>query len=143
MPTRGEDRPNDPRCILAEPIMACEAGTAGRFGASASTLALPRKSALSGETGVLLPTGLGVVGLGVVLLAGILRFLGRAAGTAGFAALRIGRVGWLHQLLREDATSQIDELALLSKEQGFPYWAAMATLFWTGECAAVISARTI
>ena len=58
-------------------------------------------------------------------------------------AFALGADGWLHQLLREDATSQIDELALLSKEQGFPYWAAMATLFWAGECAAVISARTI
>ena len=50
-------------------------------------------------------------------------------------AFALGANGWLHQLLREDATSQIDELALLSKEQGFPYWAAMATLFWAGEAA--------
>jgi len=44
-------------------------------------------------------------------------------------AFALGANGWLYQLLREDAERLIDELALVSKEQGFPYWAAMATLF--------------
>jgi len=44
-------------------------------------------------------------------------------------AFALAANGWLHQLLREDAEHLIDELALVSKEQGFPYWAAMATLF--------------
>jgi class 3 adenylate cyclase/tetratricopeptide (TPR) repeat protein len=44
-------------------------------------------------------------------------------------AFALGANGWLYQLLREEAELLIDELALISKEQGFPYWAAMATLF--------------
>src|SRR3954465_5171200 len=54
-----------------------------------------RACALETRT-ALLPVGLGVVGLGVVLLARILRLFRRAARAAGLAALRLGRVVALH-----------------------------------------------
>jgi class 3 adenylate cyclase/tetratricopeptide (TPR) repeat protein len=50
-------------------------------------------------------------------------------------AFALGANGWLHQLLRQDAEAVIDELELIAKEQGFPYWAAMATLFRAGAAA--------
>ena len=43
-------------------------------------------------------------------------------------AFALGANGWLHQLLREEAERLIDELALISEEQGFPY--SLATTSW-------------
>jgi len=45
-------------------------------------------------------------------------------------AFALGANGWLHQLLGEDATSQIDELALLSKEQGLRYSSDLTDEEW-------------
>jgi predicted ATPase len=44
-------------------------------------------------------------------------------------AFAVGSRGWLNQLLREDTARQIEELAVLAKEQGFPYWTAVVTLY--------------
>ena len=44
-------------------------------------------------------------------------------------AFAVGSRAWLRHLLREDTPELTEELAMLAKEQGFPYWSAVATLY--------------
>ena len=50
-------------------------------------------------------------------------------------AFAVGMRGWLHQLLRKDYPELTEEVALLAKEQGFPYWRAVAILQRAGAAA--------
>jgi hypothetical protein len=50
-------------------------------------------------------------------------------------AFALSTSGWLHLLLREDASGVTEELAALARDQAFPYWAGVATLFRAGTAA--------
>src|SRR5262249_19555183 len=43
--------------------------------------------------------------------------------------------GWLHKLLRGDIAELTEGLSALAKEQGFPYWTAVATCYRAGATA--------
>jgi class 3 adenylate cyclase/tetratricopeptide (TPR) repeat protein len=50
-------------------------------------------------------------------------------------AYAVGGKAWLHALLREDAGGLIDELSVIAREQSFPYWAAVASIYEAGAAA--------